>query len=680
MQQWNIAGILMAAGASSRMDCNKLFLRVNGEPMYRHMLKIFAHLPLCERVVVTRYPEIEQEAREMGLHTAWNDHAEQGISTTVAMGTRAIGEADGLMYFVCDQPSINEATCLHLMQQFDGKHVVIPVFGSRAGNPCIFPFFMRQALQQLQGDEGGRTVWKQHPGCQCFVSVEHESVLQDIDTHSDYLKFLMQQKSQQETGGKTMTDQTIAFFYELAKIPRKSGHEQEVAAYLMKFAQQHGLEAEQDEQNNVVIRKPASTGCENAPTVIIQGHTDMVCESAPDVDKDFLTEGIDVYEEDGWLKARGTSMGGDDGLAVAMALSILDDNDLTLPALECVFTTNEETGMDGANALDYSKLKGSMMLNLDTEEEGVFCISSAGGGTTIASLPIRRTKGMKKCTYRVILGGMLGGHSGVEIHKNRINGISAAGRVLYALQKDVKPELVSFQGGKAHNSVPNRVEMILNVAPEQKDLLMQVAQQTVDEICAEFPTDHCTLEWEELSQQWDVWDASSCQMLINFLLTMPTGVLRMSSLLENFVDLSQNIGTAKQLGDEIQFEISVRCGQRSAILYQLERNAMLTRLAGGSAQNVGLYPGWAYRENSPLRDTACQLFEEMYGYPAKTEGIHAGLECGYFYEALQHQGIDIISYGPNMKDIHSFHERAEIASIHRVYEFTVKLLERIARG
>ena len=179
-----------------------------------------------------------------------------------------------------------------------------------------------------------------------------------------------------------MTDQTLEYFYQLAKIPRKSGHEQAAAEFLMQFAQKHGLEAEKDEQNNVIIRKPASAGYENAPTVIIQGHTDMVCESAPGVEKDVLTEGIDVYEEEGWIKARGTSMGGDDGLAVAMALSILDDNSLTLPALECVFTTNEETGMDGANALDYSKLRGTMMLNLDTEDEGVFCISSAGGGAT----------------------------------------------------------------------------------------------------------------------------------------------------------------------------------------------------------------------------------------------------------------------------------------------------------
>lgn len=477
-----------------------------------------------------------------------------------------------------------------------------------------------------------------------------------------------------------MTDKTLAFFYELANIPRKSGHEQAVAEYLMRFAQQHGLDAEMDSQKNVIIRKPASTGCEQAPTVIIQGHTDMVCESAPGVEKDFLKEGIDVYEEDGWLKARGTSMGGDDGLAVAMALSILDDKDLSLPALECVFTTSEETGMDGANALDYQKLKGSMMLNLDTEDEGVFCISSAGGGTTVASLPIRHTKGRKTCTYRMILGGMLGGHSGVEIHKNRINGISAAGRVLYALQQDVQPELVSFQGGKAHNSVPNRVEIRLNIAPEQKDSMMQVAQQTVEQLCAEFPTDCCTLEWEELPHEWDVWEDSSRQTLVNFLMAMPTGVLRMSSLLENFVDLSQNIGTAKQQGDEIQFEISVRCGQKSAVLHQMERNAIITRLAGGRAQNTGLYPGWAYRENSPLRDMACQLFEQLYGHPAKTEGIHAGLECGYFYEALKHQGIDIISYGPNIRDIHSFHERAEIASIHRVYDFTVQLLERIAKG
>lgn len=477
-----------------------------------------------------------------------------------------------------------------------------------------------------------------------------------------------------------MTDQTLEFFYRLVQIPRKSGHEQAVAEYLMQFAQKHGLEAEKDEQNNVIIRKPASAGCEDAPTVIIQGHTDMVCESAPGVDKDFLTEGIDVYEEDGWIKARGTSMGGDDGLAVAMALSILEDNSLTLPALECVFTTNEETGMDGANALDYSKLKGTMMLNLDTEEEGVFCISSAGGGTTLASLEIGRTKSNKKSTFRMVLGGMKGGHSGVEIHKNRINGISAAGRVLYALAQEVKLELISFQGGKAHNSVPNRVEIVLNIMPEQRDELMRVAQNTVDEICAEFPTDQCVLEWEELPHQWDVWDVDSTQRLINFLMVMPTGVLRMSSLLENFVDLSQNIGTAKQQNDNITFEISVRCGQRHAVVHQMEKNAILTHLAGGIAQNTGLYPGWAYREHSPLREMACTLFEEMYGHAAKVEGIHAGLECGYFYEALQQQEIDIISYGPNILDIHSFHERAEIASIHRVYEFTVRLLERIARG
>lgn len=192
MQKWNIAGILMAAGASSRMDCNKLFLKIDDQPLYRHMLQLLSQLPLCQCVVVTRYREIEQEAREIGFCTVWNERAVEGISTTVAAGTQAVNQADGLMYFVCDQPSMDQATCLRLMQHFDGKHVVIPVFGERAGNPCIFPFFMRQALLQLQGDEGGRTVWKQTPGCQCFVPVQDETALWDIDTHNDYLQFLNQ--------------------------------------------------------------------------------------------------------------------------------------------------------------------------------------------------------------------------------------------------------------------------------------------------------------------------------------------------------------------------------------------------------------------------------------------------------------------------------------------------------
>lgn len=183
----------MAAGSSSRMDCNKLFLKMGGQPLYQHMLELLCCLPLSERVVVTRYPEIEQEARQRGFLTVWNEAACEGISTTVAAGTKAIQKADGLMYFVCDQPGLDFNTCFHLMQQFDGKHVVIPIFAQRAGNPCIFPFFFKEALQQLQGDEGGRTVWKQHPGCQCFVPVEKEKALQDIDTHSDYLEFLTQQ-------------------------------------------------------------------------------------------------------------------------------------------------------------------------------------------------------------------------------------------------------------------------------------------------------------------------------------------------------------------------------------------------------------------------------------------------------------------------------------------------------
>lgn len=465
----------------------------------------------------------------------------------------------------------------------------------------------------------------------------------------------------------------FAIFEDLCAIPHGSENTKAVSDYCAAFARDHGLACYQDDLDNVVIKKPASPGYEHAQPVILQGHMDMVCEKEPDCGKDMDREGLDLFVDGDLVGARGTTLGGDDGIAVAMILAILEDATLPHPPLEAVFTVDEEIGMQGAEGLDASVLRGRRMLNLDSEDEGILTVSCAGGNRTTCTLPVEREPFSGACCT-VTIGGLIGGHSGNEIDKGRASSNVLTGRVLDELARKTQMRLVRVDGGDKDNAIPRMTKAMVAVQDEA------AAAQITAQMDAVFKKEYeCTdpnvfVCFERGEDEWLPMDAPSTQRVIGLLLCAPDGVQANDPNLPGLVETSLNLGILQTAEDHFSATFCVRSsvGTRKAMV--TARLRRLAEMLGGSAAVTGDYPAWEYRKDSPLRDIMTQVFRERYHREMTVESIHAGLECGLFSDKLP--GLDCVSFGPDLEEIHTPRERLHIASVARVWAYTLEVLKR----
>ncbi len=456
------------------------------------------------------------------------------------------------------------------------------------------------------------------------------------------------------------------YFEELCSIPHGSGNTAAISDYCVSFAQQHHLEYQRDAIGNVVIRKPASVGYETHSPVVLQGHLDMVCEKAPNCSVDFTQDGLDLDIDGDWVFAHGTTLGGDDGIAVAMALAILEANDIAHPPLEALFTVDEEIGLLGAAALDGTMLIGRRLINIDLEDEGVLTVSCAGGVRADITLPVEYEVNTLPC-YQVCVDGLLGGHSGVEIDKGRLNANVMMGRFLATLP-DVR--LVCINGGQKDNAIPPRCECTVATAMDVAKLAQIFEEQNRVDSDPNF-----ALTVAPVATPMNAMTAESSARVISFITTAPNGVQAMSQDIDGLVQTSLNLGVL------ITKDGTVRAGYALRSSIGAEKAALVAALTAiavkhkGSCTTQGNYPAWEYQKESVLRDTMCRVWQDITGKAPQVTAIHAGLECGYLCEKMD--GLDAVSIGPNMQAIHTCHERLSIASVARVYHYVCEVLKSL---
>lgn len=456
----------------------------------------------------------------------------------------------------------------------------------------------------------------------------------------------------------------FGYFEDLCAIPHGSGNTKEISDYCVSFAKSHGLSYTQDEYNNVIIRKKASKGYENSPTVILQGHLDMVCEKDSDCDINFLRDGLSLKVNGNFVSADGTTLGGDDGIAVAMALSVLDDDTLLHPPLEVLFTTDEETGMYGAAGLDASLLNGRILMNIDSEDEGILTAGCAGGARAEIKKAFPCVE--RKKTQKITVSGLIGGHSGVEINKNRHNANKLFAEFLMRIPLFC---LAEISGGAKDNVIPNRcVGSVFTEydLTEIKEKFIKDKRNDAD------PNLEITVEdGEELP----VMSEADSKMAAELICAFPNGVQKMSVQIPELVQTSLNLGVIGLKNGNLKCTFSVRSSvnsEKDELLKKLETTA---KDFGAEFSDHGHYPAWEYREKSVLRDTMVKTFEGLYGRKPQVDVIHAGLECGLFCDKIP--DLDAVSFGPDLFDIHTSRERLSVLSAKRTYEFLCKTLENL---
>ena len=467
----------------------------------------------------------------------------------------------------------------------------------------------------------------------------------------------------------------FTYFEEICQIPHGSGNLQQISDYLVEFANKNNLEYIQDEALNVIMKKPASAGYENYSPVIIQGHMDMVAVKKPDCEIDLKTEGLNVTTDGKFVWAEGTSLGGDDGIAVAYAMAILASDDIKHPALEVVITTDEEVGMDGAIALDGSNLQGRRMLNIDSEVEGDLLVSCAGGMRVSCHLPIEREK-KTGLMYRLTIDGLQGGHSGVEIHKERGNANCILGRILYELENVTDVQVIRANGGLADNAIPRSAVLECMISEESKELFVSTVIELETAIKQELLTKDkdFNLEIKSLGKgEAEVLDKASTLKMAYLLMSVPNGVCAYSADIDGLVQTSLNLGILNLTEEELLLQFAVRSSLESEKHLLGQKLEVATKLVGGYTVISGEYPGWAYKEDSYLREHMKEIYADMFDKDLNIVAIHAGLECGLFAGKLE--GLDCVSFGPNLYDIHTTEERMEVASVQRTWDFILKVLE-----
>lgn len=473
---------------------------------------------------------------------------------------------------------------------------------------------------------------------------------------------------------KTEPERVLFYFENIAMIPHGSRNTKAISDYCVEFAKSHGFEYYQDQYNNVIIIKEASKGRESEAPIIIQGHLDMVCEKAPDCTKDMAKEGLDLFVDGDMVGAYKTTLGGDDGIAVAMALAILEDEQLSHPRLEVVFTVDEEIGMLGASDIDVSPLKGHIMLNIDSEEEGVFTVSCAGGVVAECRVPFKEVPNTNRC-YEIEIKGLIGGHSGIEINKGRATSNKLLAEILNGLYKKCRFNLISVKGGMKDNAIPTESKACIS-SGEKSDVIEKVVKDIANVIITRYKTvdPGIQVSVKEIDLVKTTMDRESTEREIKVLLNMPEGIQKMSEDVEGLVQTSLNMGILLTEAGYVSMSYCVRSSVDEEKHELLNRMKTIVEAENGKVILSGDYSGWKYRQESPLRDTMSEIYYDMYAETPRIEAVHAGVECGIFAGKIEN--LDCISYGPNLSEIHTYRERMSISSVKRVYDMTRKVIEK----
>lgn len=466
----------------------------------------------------------------------------------------------------------------------------------------------------------------------------------------------------------------FGYFEEICSMPHGSGNTKIISDYLVRFAQEQGLRYIQDELNNVIIFVPGTGDKQDHAPVIIQGHMDMVCEKDADCPIDMDKEGLDILHDGNYIFAKGTTLGGDDGIAVAFAMALAADKSIVHPPLELVITVDEETGMYGAAGIDLSMLKGRMLLNIDSEEEGIFTVSCAGGARSTIRVPFDRKPVYGPCV-RLVVDKLQGGHSGVEIHKNRANATKVMGEYLRRVSQKTPLALTAFGGGSKDNAIPRSCEATFVALGNDLEFINDIASQLQEEIRTNFAEPEAVVEAFNVDALGgNALSVEDSKKLIELVCAVPNSVQAMSQQIPGLVQTSLNLGISK-LEQELKLTFSVRSSVNQEKQDLLQQLRDITQQFGGNYSQTGEYPAWEYKEDSLLRDTMVKVYADLYGKQAEVVAIHAGLECGLLGEKLP--GLDAVSIGPEMHDIHTSRERLGIASVGRTWQFVQEILKAL---
>ncbi len=469
------------------------------------------------------------------------------------------------------------------------------------------------------------------------------------------------------------------YFAEMSEIPRGSGNEKAISDYLVNFAKNHNLEVIQDDALNVIIKKPATNGYENAPCVILQGHMDMVCEKNKGTDHDFEKDPLKLKIVDNYIYADNTTLGADNGIAVAYALAILEANDLEHPALEVLITSEEETGMGGAINLDPSHLKGEYLINLDSEEEGYLLVSCAGGVRTRQVLPIAWEEANTNLTaYKIDITGLKGGHSGMDVIKQRGNSNKLMGRILSTLKDAIDYSISNIHGGAKMNAIPRECESVILIDSKNEKTLYETIEKLSNKFKNELATSDPGVSVEVKKHEAKVekvFSKETMDKLVSSLVLIPNGIKTMSMDIEGLVESSTNLGVVITHDNEITFESAVRSSVKSLKHNVLNEMKCIANLLNCEFLADSDYPEWSYKADSKLRELCQGVHKNKYNKEAKVIAIHAGLECGLLLEKMPH--VDAISLGPDMFDVHTPEEHLDIASTERTYDYLLDILKNI---
>lgn len=475
-------------------------------------------------------------------------------------------------------------------------------------------------------------------------------------------------------------ERVFYYFEEISKIPRCSCDEKRISDYLASVGRDLGLETIQDEALNVIIKKPGTKGYENSPTVILQGHMDMVCEKDESVEHDFTKDPIKLIVDGDYIKAKGTTLGADNGIAVAMALAVLESKDIPHPPLEVLITSNEESGMDGAKGLNPENISGRILINLDSEEEGTVLVSCAGGERNKITIPIEwiplEEEGK---AYLIKTKGLQGGHSGADINKGRGNANKIITRILAFIKDECNIKLAKIEGGSKTNAIPRNSEALVVINEKDEEAFLQAVEALEEQIRKELKVGDPDFQLQveivdEIVER--VLSEDSFNRVIAALTLIPTGVNTMSKDMEGLVESSNNMAVVKTYEDKITIE----CALRSSVASLKESIGMkiktVAEIVGGKYERYGDYPAWEFKKESKIRDIFKKVYKEKFGRELKVEAIHAGLECGLFDEKFGGT-LDMISFGPNMYNVHSPQEKLSISSTQNTYNLLLNVLKEI---
>ena len=465
------------------------------------------------------------------------------------------------------------------------------------------------------------------------------------------------------------------YFEEICNIPHGSGNVSALVDYCAEFAEKRNLSYYRDDADNIVINKPGSEGYENADIIILQGHTDMVCEKEEGLEFDFTKDGIQPYIDGDFIRAKGTTLGGDNGIAVAMCLAILDDESLPHPPLEVFFTSDEEIGMLGAFAFDCSHLKGHKLINLDSEYEGVLMCSCAGGANANSSVPVEReTKEMDLLEIKI--SGLKSGHSGVEIDKGRANSNVLMARILNALLNVADFRIVSLSGGSRETAIASASNAVIGVDKKDMDNVKKTVEEWDILLKKEYasPDPGLTVEaFEKGEEKVSALTERCTKLAAEVLVSLPDSVIAMSMDMPGLVQTSINFGILELRDEELYFVNTARSSMTSQKMWVLNKVKAIVSLAGGKTEITGNYPGWSYNPGSVLKDTILGAYKRLFGKEAKVDAVHAGIECGLFADSIDN--LDCVSIGPEMADVHTPNEHFSISSAKRTYELLCDVLK-----